>query len=475
MKSRKGFLIFALCTMLFLWFGFGCEEDEVITNGQDEDCVRAAELVNSANDSLASQMDVAINQTLDNPDSSFRPRDIDFTGVYALYNEAALLCDTNIDAKFGAAFTGMLTFLTDTELNTLIDRIKYVVDTIEANSKIPLPLKMLPHINVGGPLAPEGIPLTVSRFGDVLPSLMSLDYGIMSAAGDDPVISEVQAVLENSLLPRITTSRSRITEILSNTGYTFTITPAMQGNSGADSVILDRTDFKVFQAILYAAEAVLHIACARDLDVATYTIDGLADKLMQDSSFLNLRSGNVGVNHMLSAKNSILSAKASLIIAADYLIAEIGTDQSYDLIEIPSNGAADINQFKDSLNHYFTYFDNPKELEIIWTKGWEYQGEPPVWTQVKDTLTMMVDISKFFDSAMVNPKQFLPDYTIMTQDLGAQTEVCFSWDANSYTNWTWPYPTFNGLLPEMTSQELKELIMNDSTSWKQSFCDTITD
>ncbi len=475
MRTVKKSLLPGLCTILILlWLGLGCDEDSTGSDPAETDCQTAAGLITQANDSLASQMDVVINQTLDNPDSSFRPRDIDFTGVYNLYNQAANLCPENLDAKFGAAFTGMLTFLADTELNTLIDRIKYAIDTAEANSGVGGAIKMLPHINPGRPISPDGIPLTVSGFNDVLPSLMSLDYGLMAAAAVDPMISDVQAVLENSLLPRIDTAGTRMAEILNYPNYTFYITPAMQGNSGADSVLIDHTDFHVFQAVLYAASAVLHVACARDLNVAVYTIEGLADKLMQDSSFLNLKSGNVGANHMTSAKTGLDSAKAALVLAVGHLIAEIGTVQTYDLIEIPGGGEADLIEFRDSLNYYYAYMNGPDELEIIWTDYWDYVGDPPVWTAIKDTITMTVDIRQFFINPMNNPKQFLPDYTISTQDLGTQTEVCFQWDSTSYTTWTWPYPTFNGLLPGMTSQEFKDIV-TDSASWEQTICDTIND
>ncbi len=459
MRTVRKSLLPAICTiMVLLWLGSGCGEKNNGTNGTESDCTRAANLVAQANDSLANQMDVVINQTLENADSSFRPRDIDFTGVYNLYNEAVALCPTNLDAQFGAGFTGLLLYLADPELNDLIDRIKYMVDTIEANSGPPKPLSMLPLIDIGGPLAPDAIPLHVGGFIDALPSLVTLDYGIVSEAATDPTIGEIQNNLETQLLPKIVTARGRLATILGVADYTFTITPEMQGNSGADSIVLDRTDFSVFLAVAYAAEAALHIFCARDLDFSPISIAGVEDALNQTSTFLDLKPAGVGANHMSTAKARIISAKDALIDAADYLIAEIGTNQTHELIEIPSGGAADLTQFKDTLNYYYDYLVNPKDIDVR--------------INDKDTV-LTVDLKMFFDNPMGNPKDKLPDYTLTLEEIDSDVGVCFTWDANSFAEWTWPDATFNGLLPGMSGIHLKDLIYGDGTDWQKSICDTI--
>lgn len=549
--------------VLFVWLIPGCGDDEITKPPvPDIDCDSALTIIGAANDSLASQMNVVINQTLDNPDSSFRPRDIDFAGVNSLYEQAVAICPSNLDAQFGAAFTGLLLYLTDSELNDLVDRIKDVVDTMSSAAKMARPLRMLPDIDFGGPLAPDAIPMTAGGFVDALPSLVSLDYAVVSAAAADPQISEIQSNLENRLLPKIISARSRLVNILNSPGYTFTITPEMQGNNGADSVVMDRTDFSVFLAISYAAEAALHVFFARDLDINSYSLSDIESALNTGSTFLGLKAGGVGATHMSDAKTGILLAKDALVNAVNYLLAEIGsTDQTYALIEIPTGGAADLNQFRDSLNYYFTYFNGAKDIDVT--------------INGKDTV-LSVDISKFFDAPMDNPKNFIPAYSITITEMdslfagfaamhfnrdkywdslqsiygltspndtpffdyhlpdqnsaefysmlsdrgvwpaygsrqfvfgwddlyhwgGSDTtniwyyesmkmrlyheyyedreeyfvEACYQWTANLYTAWSFPDPTFNGLLPAMTSDKLKEMILNDSSSWQKSECDTL--
>ncbi len=471
-KNQWVLIVLGLIAVL-IWMIPGCsDDDEVITdNGGDADCDSAAALIVIANDSLASQMDDVINVTLDNPDSSFRPREVDFSGLNELYEQAVTLCPTNPDAQFGSAFTGLMIYLADTALNNLIDRIKYAADTISYGSKVAPPLKMFPTIVDGRKLTPDGIPMTANGFVDILPSLVSLDFAIMDAAPDDPQISEIQDHFESQLLPKIANARIRLANILNDANYTFVITPEMQGNSGADSIVIDRTDFSVFLAVAYAAEAAIHIFLARDLDIYPYSIASVETALNSGSSFLNLRPGN----HMDSAKVKILAAKDAVINAIDYLIAEIGTDQSYDLIEIPSGGLADLNEANDTIDYYFTYFDAPKDLDIIWTDHWIWIDDPYGGHSeaVKETLSVNVDISQFFDNPMNNPKNFLPGYTVSLTDLDSLMGACYEWTDDTFETWDWPDPTFNGLLPNMTDAMLREHLLDDGSSWIKSDCDTV--
>ncbi|HWR82974.1 MAG TPA: hypothetical protein VN285_06710 [Candidatus Deferrimicrobium sp.] len=557
---------------LLVWAGLGCD-GEKSPPGPTLDCDQAAVLVDSANDSLGRQMDRVVNVILYDPDSSFRPDEIDFAGVNQLYEEALSLCPTDRDAAFGASFTGLMLFLADPTLNDLIDRFKYVYDTAYSGAN---PVgKLLPLVNLDGYLVPRGIPLQAGGFHKVLPSLPKLDHAIVTLAAADPTIGEVQDVLEQKLLPRVVSARTRMQLVLTAPEFTFTITPEMQGDEGASPIFLDRSDFRVILATLYAAEAALHVFVARDLDVMPYDITGIEAALDQNSSFLSLKSGGVGAGHMSTAKTRILSAEVELENALDDLMdeAESGADQTYDLIKVYPEDWADLDKIKDSLAYYRTYFDGPKQLRIVWTNlencYWDYYYGW-VCDTINDSVVMMVDVRKFFDAPLNNPKLFLPTYTLTLDELSPayknfagyyfsrtkywnmmyayfgishpndtptfayhlpdedndefyrllaeypsteqfiwgwndatlkydgcpeyylscwysplrdqyepmwwqrhDVEACYVWEADTYADWTWPYPTFNGLLPEMTSDELKELLFEFPEDWRKSGCDTL--
>jgi len=50
--------------------------------------------------------------------------------------------------------------------------------------------------------------------------------------------------------------------------------------------------------------------------------------------------------------------------------------------------------------------------------------------------------------------------------------ACYEWSDATYAAWTWPNPTFNDLFPDMTSDRIKDEILEDvdETNWKRSDC-----
>ena len=458
----------------------GCGEEGPSESGEP-DAERADSLVSLAGDSLGKVMDEMINQTLENLDSTFRPSDIDFTGVLSLY-EQALVCDpSNNDARFGAAFTGLMSFLADPTLNDLYERFKNVIDTGGV-----FPTSRLPEITLGRAAEIEGVPATPGGFTKVLTDFVRLDAQLVKVAASDPTIGEIQELLETSLLPKITTAESRLQAVISIPGYEFIITPQMQGNPGASPIELDRADFRVILASLHALEAAIHIFVARDLNLPSYTIEGVEEALQQESDFLSLKPNNVSKNHMSAAKTDILTAEGQLEQAVDDLLAEIssGEDQTDDLIKVYPEDEEDLDMIKDSLSYYRSYFNGPKEFEVIWYTGdscWEV--DPWYWECVSlyDTLELTVDISEFFDNPIDNPKNLLPGYTLtISSNESAHKDFAalhFSreayWDSlQSIYGVSYPDDTlqsleqygFSGHLPDEDNEEFYEMLADYNQS-----------
>jgi hypothetical protein len=503
-----------------------------------------------------------------------------------MYEDATALCVSNIDASFGLAFTGLMIFLQDETLNDFVDRVKHVYDTL--NFYPPSPVGKLPMVPTGGSMTMDGLPLATNNVFRIMPAFYELDRAVMRVAAGDPMVSEFQTIIETSLLPKVIQARTYMDKVLTYPDYTFTVTPMMQGNAGADNVVLDRSDFQVIQAGLYGAEAGLRIFLARNLDMTEYSDAGITTAMDQSSSFLSLKAGGVGLTHMQTAKSCILTAADHLDVALDNLIAEIGTDQFDDLIQVYPYDLEDLIDLKDSLAHYKSYFDGPKEWSIVYDEHWGYLGDTGwVYEYTADTFKTTVDISKFFDSPMDNPKLFLPGYDVSVEavsgayvDFAAQhfsrskywtameiiygltapndtdpwddslglsfpnhlpetntsefyrllaeqswnwysyTDVgnrqfvfgwddegfsggdqnfvwnyysdnmweyqelyrhpervilCYEWDAATWAQWTFPDPTFNGLLPSMTNAELKDHLLDiEPDFWHQNDCDTVS-
>ncbi len=388
----------------------GCGENGPTDSGRSDPDL-ADSLVKVAGDSLGKMMDEVINETLDDPDSTFRPGAIDFNGVLSLYERALAANPNNNDARFGAAFAGLMVFLADPGLNNLYERFKDLIDTGGG-----FPTSQLPEVTLGREIAVPGMPLSSGSFTKLLIDITRLDPLLAKAAVTDPTISEIQLLLETSLLPKITKAQGRILAIIGSPDYEFTITPEMQGNPGASPIVLDRADFRVILASLHALEAAIHIFVARDLDLPSYTIAGVEEALRQGSSFLSLKDNNVGTNHMSAAKVDILAAEIQLEHAVSDLLAELGEDQTNDLIKVYPGDQEDLIMIRDSLSFYRSYFNGPKELQVIWRTGesWWYDPYTGLWYWIAtyDTFRVTVDVAKFFDNPIENPKDLLPGYTL---------------------------------------------------------------
>jgi len=400
-------LFFASSLNLFL----GCSSDEGLG---PEEPVNTDSLVQVANNSLAVMMNEVINQTLENLDSTFRPNDVDFTGALALYEQALASDPNNNDALFGAAFCGLMSFLADSNLNELYERFKTLNDTGGF-----FPVGSLPQVTLGNPLAVTGFPLHPNKFTDMLIDITRLDPLMARAAAADPTISEIQALLETSLLPKVQKAQERIADIIANNpNFEFVITSAMQGNPGANPIVVDLADFRVILGSLHAIEAAIHVFVARNLDLSSYTVDGIQEALQQNSSFLSLKEGNAGAASMSAAKIDILIASDQALLALDALLAEIAAakDQTNDLIKVSPADVADLNDIKDTIEFFQSFFDGPKILNVFWNGDYncyyDYDLGYYVCIYTEDTLALNVDASKLFDDPLDNPKQFVPDYSL---------------------------------------------------------------
>lgn len=518
--------------------------------------------VQQANDSLSSMMNTAINQYFDNSsphyqgtDSSFRPRDLDFTGVNAMYRAALNNDPTSVDAKFGVAMTGFLIYLSDPEFNALLDGFKHVLDTMTFNPFNPTVVTSA--IYLPGPMSPEGVPLNSAGLLTVIPSATYLERGIVHSAAQAPSISQLQANMENKLLPKLVEARKLMIEIAADPNFKFYLTPEMQGNEGADTLIFDQSVAKIILAGLYGAEATIHIFIARNLDLPEYTIAAANNAMAQSSDFLNLKAS--GAANMSTAGDRILAGIIALTSGVNSLLDEIrtGADQSRDFLQVDAYDSARLLEIRDTLI----------SMETSMTAG-------PRLLALGDynSLLITVDIRKFFDEPMYNPKLFAPDYTVTlselpdlyktyadqrfsrtlywsnlydifgvvepndtpivpvhlpetnTDDFYAliaattysdsqfyilgwgdvyhtcptcppqefyydswyhyeyrdlysapdQVGICLVWGANSFDEWNWPDPEFNGMLPGMTSEEMRS-IWRDYLGFyfSKSVCDTV--
>ncbi len=529
---------FGLVAISALILSFGCSSSDNGTGTDDGGNPTASDsIVEVANDSLSTLIDDLVN----NPDSVFRPDNVDFTGLYDLYREAYDSNPANNDARFGVAFCGIMTFLANQTFNDIYDDLKNQFDTGSG------PFDPVVIYTPGQQeLMGNSVPLAPSGFAGIIPDLVGIDAVLKGIPTVDSSIAKMQEVIEDSLLPLLQEAYTHLDAITGNLAYTFIITPEMQGNPGADSIIVDRSDFLVFQAAVAGFRSVLHMLISRTLDIDIFSLASIENALNQGNGILVLRPGN----HLPLAKTRFLEALTDLEAAIASLSAEIGTNQDNDLIQIYADDQNDLNDVQeviDSVQHYFSgaqtvtidpggpdeysttinvsqLFDNPvNDLKSI-LPGYtltleevpdlyklfadQHYSRARYWflmdslygIQYPDDTTMfpvhMPDDSTSDDfyqviamevtyanrSILLGWSDFDPVFEYSPRqhyeyrvfyDNPTGVEACFTWDANSWAEWIWPNPTMGGVLPDLTSDEIKSFIPDYEADWIKSTCDTL--
>lgn len=389
---------------------------KTIVNGPPE----PPDSLDRANEMLITAMTSMVNSYFPNggleiTDSAFRPRDIDFRPVYEAYKDV-IATNTDLDvikqAKYGAAFSGVLVFLADPAFNALIDEFKYVLDTLSFNPFNPTAYHgngpIVPSAQVvsfSGGIGSEGLPFNAGGMLSVVPSPSELNKVIAASALQSPTLSNLQQVMQDGLLNHIQESRQFLLEILADSGFVFVVTPDMRGNPGADTLKLDHTLSLALAATLYGAEAGLEIFFARELDLPAYTVAEAVIAVNQSSSFLSLKPD--GAARMQKAGYYADSANTYMLRAVNGWLQEIrdNVDQSQDVVKVFAQDSLDLLSIRDSLLSLDLSLDfGTRNITLI--VGYDL---PP--------FSIDVDMRQFFENPVQNLKSLSPDYTIVADEI----------------------------------------------------------
>lgn len=407
------------------------------TNGPDPDC--AIQKVEEANQALADVLYDLINR-----DDIDEPDDIDFSQPNQLYREA-LVCDANnIDANFGAGLTELLMLMVDPEVNATYDLWESFLDTA----------------SIFEPRS-GGVSLNINSPGNLfmISPLLLGTYSVgmfKMALNDPPMISSIQDIVENEVFPRVNYAIEKLNVVVTDQNYTFIITPRMQGDYTEDPIEIDLTEVYVSLTQLHLIQSIGNLFISYNFDFVSYDSTGLEEALDQSSSFLGLRSGGIG--HMASVKTSFLSAIDELELAINFLKYE-SDNQDDDLIIIGPNDIdeADLDSILAHLPDARDVLNSTYDV----TEDFNDDG-------IDETVTFA--LGALFDNPIANFKQVLPQYTSHVERDSSWWYDYFytgviTWEAQSFSEWIFPNPTFNGFLPDMTDESFKNTFGINAEDW----------
>ncbi len=450
---RFAYFVAGALTISLIFLGHGCGKK---TTEPDE--VTAAEEVALGNAAMETELYDLILTELDEVE---RPEDLDFSGPNAHYKKALQLDPNNLDANFGAGLTEILMVTLDNSVNSVFDEWDAYIDT---GSLFAPKSAIHPEKNFARGIVKRGFPTGKKDF--LLPSnflLSSISRIFYTALTDPPQIHEIQDLIDDVLLPKVDYALERLKKVTSDPGYSFIITPKMQGDLEEDALELDLTEIYLIITGLDLLKSLCSMAIAYDFDFPSYDSAGLAQVIPQDSDFLSLRSG--GGSKLASAKIAFLDACDDLENAIDFLRDE--TDpQNNDIIKIDPDGVAD--EDLDSILAYIPRVRNTLLASENVTADFNGDGIDQ---------TVAFSAKAFFDNPISNLKRdLLPGYTTKVEkdssgwwwDKEYFWVAVIIWDANSFDQWFFPNPTVNGILPEITTDLMfKQTFGIDAGDWKK--------
>ncbi len=411
-----------------LWSG--CSKSEGPTSATNPaDTAAVSAHVQQAYGSMESEFDLWFNNKFHNATDFDR---LNFQNANAAYKEALRLDPSNREANFGAGITEVLTAYADTEINSSVKRWESYINSHPFSGSL---------LNTGIPLATQ--PLSIP----LLPTAINTFEMFAVALDDPPLISEIQATVRNRLLPRIDYAIARLAVVEQDSLFKFKVSGKMQGDSSLLPVYLYITEIYLTDAGLQAARMGLESFLMYSFDLPDYSQSSLVNALQQDNtSFLVLAPD--GATRAQDAKNAFQTFLDKTTTGIHFLETFSG-HRNDAAVKI---GTGRLKQESiDSAKVYIQRARNSLAAPIdLVLKRADTEG---------NDYTIQVYLAEWFDNPPQNPKsQFFPAYTVSPSGTRG---VVLKFSAQTYADFSFPDPTFHGLLPGMTNDRLKRILRID--------------
>jgi len=419
--------------LYLLLFFVGCQSTEDPPTGSTIDPAESTLRSQKAYESL----EIVFTQLADGKFQNASDFDaLNFKTANDLYKSAIDLDPANKDAHLGAALTEILCVYSDTAVNRIVKQWESF-----GNSNSNLLSKASPLKNAGLLSSTSQMVVPVNEMAKNLLKIYTV------AKVDPPLISDMQRVVRNAFLPRINYAIDQLVFVESSDSFKFRVSGKMQGDTKLSDVYLYPTEILMTDALLQGVKSMLEGFLVYKFDLTDYKQASLVAALQQNSTTFFYRADD-GTTHAQNAKASITNMIDKLLLGITKL-ESISGHKSDAVIKIGNDGLkqADLDTAKKYLNKMKTSMTSAitVHLDNVGT------DETPMDIQVY--------LGKFFDNPVQNPKSaFLPPYTVTAS---GTEDIQFKFNANTYAEFNFPDPTFGGMFPGMTNDNLKKLMQID--------------
>ncbi|MGA2622461.1 MAG: hypothetical protein ABSF91_01280 [Bacteroidota bacterium] len=435
--TKSFWLIFAFVSLLIV----GCNKNESSPSGSQIDPAKASERVNQANQIFIPRMAMLISS------QGSDTADFDMAAATSLYEEALSYDPNNLDAHFGVALTEVLTVFADP---TLVNLFESSSSTIPASHPLNLPLSVfgkrgdLVHLSSvlrGGVFARLSLVAA--------PASRLKMYRTMRVADANRQFSYYQGVVESKLLPVLSDALAHLGRVTQNTNYVFYVTPQEMGQTSGDSIRISLTEIYMLLAFLQYIDADASWLVAYNVDYTPTDSAAVLEAWQLTSPFLTLRTG--GAQRMKDVKSNFLGLATSIQNGIAFFRGHPGSGT----IQYSPGDDPQLNSIVMAMDTLQRYLSGPTQIYGDFNDDGIYQN-------------LTVNFANVFDNAITNFKQKIPAYTAGVQRDGSTFDPVLTWQANSFSSWTFPDPTFNGLFPTMASDaQLKATFGITAADWSQ--------
>ena len=341
----------------------------------------------------------------------------DVAGANAHYKAALALSPTNPQANLGAGVTEVYLVQQDPDVIALLNAI--------GNPSPPAPALTSKRASF---LARMG--MTSRRPYDPVSNGRTLFRAFLALVHDPPLVSEVQDVLKNSVLPRLQYAEDRLNVIENDPSFVWVVPDSVTGLGGPIEV--DLGDVRVLDAVINDIQGTVGLLVAYNFDVPSYERVRADSLLAPGTAFGQLHPD--GATQLAAARTNLITSTNEIDAAVTAILAETD-DQSDDLIPIDALGtASDVTALRAQLNQVRSTLNGATVFDFVNRLGSADQ--------------ISVFAGRFFTNPLADLKNFLPahDFDPVTHDPFLLDPITF------------PDPTFNGIFPGMTNARWQQLI-----------------
>jgi len=434
----------------------GCNKNESSTNPATVDPIAAAQQrVNQANQILVLKLGLLVSSQ--GSDTSA----YDMSAANELYREALAFNPANMDAHFGVGTTDLVTLGADPDLHALFGQSSSLLQGLFSGPQIPTFPKGSPTARAGGNTilsVKDNASLLAAKFDKSIRSFLTDPvsnspatwYNNFKKPTSDHPFSYYQAIIETKLLPVLTDAILHFTAVTLDQNYAFYITPSMVGGEIPDSIRIDLTEIYVLLAVARGLDSEASFLVAYNVDYDNATADAVMSAWQVDSPFLAFRTG--GAQRMKDSKTNLMGMMTSIQSGIQFLLNET-THPGIALITYSQQDVPTLDAVVSELDSVKSVFTQTRTI---------YANESNV------NVNLSINVGSFFDNAIGNFKAMIPQYTPGTPVLSdGRYGGVLVFTATSFSTWTFPDPTFNGLLPGMTDSQFKQTFGISASDWKQ--------